>query len=82
MIWEDVSSAIRGGTFEARPDRHLSRSALELDEEGWKELSELLGSALEETEKIEKRSAERLKENDRKAVPVRVVMMHFESPAP
>jgi DNA-binding transcriptional ArsR family regulator len=82
MIWEDVSSAIRGGTFEARPDRHLSRSALELDEEGWKELSALLGSALEESEKIEKRSAERLKRNDRKAVPVRVVMMHFESPAP
>jgi DNA-binding transcriptional ArsR family regulator len=82
MIWEDVSSAIRGGTFEARPDRHLSRSALELDEAGWKELTELLGSALEEAEKIEKRSAERLKENDPKAVPVRVVMMHFESPTP
>ena len=82
MIWEDISSAIRGGTFESRPDRHLSRSVLELDEAGWKELTELLGSALEETEKIEKRSAERLKENDRDAVPVRVVMMHFESPAP
>jgi DNA-binding transcriptional ArsR family regulator len=82
MIWEDVSSAIRGGTFEARPDRHLSRTVLELDEAGWKELTELLRSALEETEKIEKRSAERLKENDWTAVPVRVVMMHFESPTP
>jgi DNA-binding transcriptional ArsR family regulator len=83
MIWEDVSSAIRGGTFEARSDRHLSRSVLELDEEGWKELSELLGSTLEETEKIERRSAERLKANegnDGKSVPVRVVLMHFESP--
>ena len=85
MIWEDVSSAIRGGTFEARADRHLSRSVLELDEEGWKELSELLGSTLEETEKIERRSAERLKANegnDGKPVPVRVVLMHFESPPP
>ena len=85
MIWEDVSSAIRGGTFEARADRHLSRSVLELDEEGWKELSELLGSTLEETEKIEKRSAERLKANegnDGNPVPVRVVLMHFESPPP
>lgn len=81
MIWEDVSSAIRGGTFEARPDRHLSRSVLELDEAGWKELSELLGSALEETEKIARRSAERLKNGDGKSVPVRVVLMHFESPA-
>ena len=85
MIWEDVSSAIRGGTFEARSDRHLSRSVLELDEAGWKELSELLSSTLEETEKIESRSAERLKENggdDGKPVPVRVVLMHFESPPP
>ncbi len=82
MIWEDVSSAIRGGTFEARADRHLSRSVLELDEEGWKELSELLGSTLEETEKIERRSAERLKANEGNPVPVRVVLMHFESPPP
>ena len=83
MIWEDVSSAIRGGTFEARPDRHLSRSVLELDETGWKELSELLGDTLEEAEKIERRSAERLESADgNTAVPVRVVLMHFESPAP
>jgi DNA-binding transcriptional ArsR family regulator len=85
MIWEDVSSAIRGGTFEARSDRHLSRSVLELDEAGWKELSELLSSTLEETEKIERRSADRLKQNegnDGKPVPVRVVLMHFESPPP
>ena len=50
-----------------------------------KELSELLGSTLEETEKIERRSAERLKANDGndgKPVPVRVVLMHFESPPP
>ena len=85
MIWEDVSSAIRGGTFEARADRHLSRSVLELDEQGWKELSELLSSTLEDTEKIERRSAERLKANegnDGNPVPVRVVLMHFESPPP
>ena len=24
IIWEDVSEAIESGTFEARPDRHLS----------------------------------------------------------
>jgi DNA-binding transcriptional ArsR family regulator len=82
MIWEDVSAAIKGGTFEARPDRHLSRSVLELDETGWKELTELLGRVLEETEQIETSSAERIKAGDGKPVPVRVVLMHFESPAP
>ena len=80
MIWEDVSAAIKRGTFEARPDRHLSRSVLEIDETGWKELTDLLGRVLEDTEEIEARSAERIKGTDDEAVPARVVLMHFESP--
>jgi DNA-binding transcriptional ArsR family regulator len=80
MIWEDVSDAIKQGTFEARPDRHLSRSVLEVDETGWKELAALLGRTLAEAEKIETRSAERTKTADGKGMPVRVVLMHFEAP--
>ena len=80
MIWEDVSAAIKRGTFDARPDRHLSRSVLELDETGWKELTELLGRVLEQTEEIQKSSAERIEADGAEAVPARVVLMHFESP--
>jgi DNA-binding transcriptional ArsR family regulator len=80
LIWEDVSDAIKRGTFETRPDRHLSRSALELDETGWEELSELLTGVLEEAESIEERSAERLKESGAKGIPTRLVAMQFESP--
>jgi DNA-binding transcriptional ArsR family regulator len=81
MIWEDVSEAIRGGTFETRSDRHLSRSALDLDETGWKELSDLLAGVLDEAEKIEARSAQRIEKGpDEEVVPTRVVIMHFESP--
>jgi DNA-binding transcriptional ArsR family regulator len=82
MIWADVSDAITAGTFEARPDRHLSRSALELDETGWKELRDLLASTLSETDKIESRSSDRIKKSGDDPVPIRVVMMHFESPEP
>jgi len=81
MIWSDVSEAIKSGTFEARPDRHLSRSVLDLDEAGWNELHDLLESTLAETEKIQARSAERMKKSGDDAVSTRVVMMHFESPA-
>jgi DNA-binding transcriptional ArsR family regulator len=81
MIWEDVSDAIKQGTFETRSDRHLSRSALELDETGWRELTELLRGVLEEAERIEIRSAERMKKGpDQDVVPTRMVIMHFESP--
>jgi DNA-binding transcriptional ArsR family regulator len=81
MIWADVSEAIKSGTFEARPDRHLSRSVLELDEAGWEELHDLLERALDETEKIQARSTDRMKRSGGDAVPARVVMMQFESPA-
>jgi DNA-binding transcriptional ArsR family regulator len=81
MIWADVSDAIESGTFEARPNRHLSRSAMDVDETGWKELHDLLVSTLEETEKIEARSADRMKKSGDDPVPARVVIMHFESPA-
>jgi DNA-binding transcriptional ArsR family regulator len=80
MIWEDVSDSIKSGKFEARPDRHLTRSAMEVDEAGWKELRDLLARTLEETEKIQARSADRIKKSGHDAVPARVVMMHFESP--
>jgi hypothetical protein len=80
MVWEDVSDAIKAGTFEAHSDRHLSRSVLELDETGWKEVTDLLNRALDETEKIQARSAERIKGSDGTAMRTRVVMMHFESP--
>lgn len=80
MVWEDVSDAIKAGTFEAHADRHLSRSVLELDETGWKEVTDLLNRALDETEKIQARSAERIKGSDGTSMPTRVVMMHFESP--
>jgi DNA-binding transcriptional ArsR family regulator len=82
MIWDDVSHAIKEGTFETRSDRHLSRSALKLDETGWRELSKLLASVLEEAERIESRSAERLKNGpEQEPVPTRMVIMHFESPS-
>jgi DNA-binding transcriptional ArsR family regulator len=81
MIWADVSDAIERGTFEARPNRHLSRSAVEVDETGWKELHDLLVRTLQETDKIQARSADRMKKSGDDPVPARVVIMHFESPA-
>src|SRR5918997_5591895 len=59
IVWEDVSDAIKQGTFEARSDRHLSHTRLVLDEEGWEEMSKLLADALSEAEKIDSRSRAR-----------------------
>jgi DNA-binding transcriptional ArsR family regulator len=80
MIWDDASEAIKGKTFESRSDRHLSRTPLALDEQGWKEVNELLGKTLSQAEAIGAKSAKRRGKSDEPEIPTRMVMMHFESP--
>jgi DNA-binding transcriptional ArsR family regulator len=81
LIWDDVSKAIEAGTLDSRPDLHLSRSPLVVDEQGWGELSELLGGVLDEAERIGKRSGDRLAKSAENGIPTRLVIMHFESPS-
>ena len=73
--------AIKSGTFESRADRHLTRSPLVLDEQGWKELNERLRKALSDAETIAAQSAKRLKKSEEEEIPTRLVMMHFEAPS-
>jgi DNA-binding transcriptional ArsR family regulator len=82
MIWEDVSEAIKNGTFEEKSDRHLSRSAFVLDEQGWGEIRDLLRNVLSQAEGIAGKSTKRLAKSGQEGIPTRLVMMHFESPEP
>jgi DNA-binding transcriptional ArsR family regulator len=81
LIWDDVSTAIDSGTFEARPDRHLSRSPLVVDEQGWGELRDVLARVLDQAERIAERSGERLATASGEGVSTRLVIMHFELPS-
>jgi len=56
------SSAARGG-FD-RPDAHLSRSDVTLDERGWKEMATELEATLKRLDKIHAASTDRLKKAD------------------
>jgi DNA-binding transcriptional ArsR family regulator len=81
LIWEDLSKAIEAGTFEGRPDRHLSRSPLVVDERGWGELRDVLAEVLEEAQRIAKRSGERIAKSGDQGVATELVIMHFERPS-
>jgi DNA-binding transcriptional ArsR family regulator len=81
LIWEDVSEAIEAGTFESRSDRHLSRSPLVVDEQGWGELRDLLADALGQAERIAERSGDRIAKSREEAVATELVIMHFERPS-
>jgi DNA-binding transcriptional ArsR family regulator len=80
IVWEDVSDAVKAGTFDARPDRYLTHSPMVLDEQGWREMSAVMSKAFAEAEKVRSRSAGRLKRSKEDGVPTRVVLMQFESP--
>lgn len=81
ILWEDLSDSMKAGTFEARTDRHLTHSQMALDQEGWKEMTDLLRGVLADVEKIESRSKARLKKAaDGATIPTTFALMHFESP--
>jgi DNA-binding transcriptional ArsR family regulator len=80
MIWADASDAMKADTFESRSDRHLSRTPLVLDEQGWEEVNALLRTVHAQAERIADKSAKRLAKTDEGGMTTRLVMMHFESP--
>ena len=80
VVWEDVSAAMKAGTFDSRSDRHLSHNDITLDEQGWREVRDVLAGMLDEVNRIEAASASRLKQSGEDGVAATVVAMQFESP--
>lgn len=80
MIDASSMEALLAGTFDARPDRHLSRSPVNVDELGWDELTDLLANTLEGVFEIQARSASRLAGTQDKSIRATVSILGFESP--
>jgi DNA-binding transcriptional ArsR family regulator len=74
-----VKQAMKAGTFDARPDRYLAWSLLQLDQQGWEkviaELDDLLSDVLEEQE----RAKVRMKKSGEKPIKMTVALAAFES---
>jgi DNA-binding transcriptional ArsR family regulator len=79
----DVRNAVATGTFDDRPDRHLSYSALMLDEEGFKELGQRLDEVLNWAIEEQARAAGRLQMDEASGGPeVRARLTLLAYPAP
>jgi len=81
LVWEDASEAIKGGLFDEREDRHLSRSVLSVDEQGWDDLHDLLAQTLDRAMQIQADSASRASKNGDEAFNVNLVMMTHPTPS-
>jgi DNA-binding transcriptional ArsR family regulator len=74
-----VNDAAVAGGF-SRREAHLSRTALTLDDEGWREVSDLLVGMFDKLAAIEHDSIERLAGGETEPSHSTVVLMNFESP--
>jgi len=77
LISEDVGRSLASGKFDELPDNHLSRSPLDVDREGWREIVAILERALGEVLEGNVRSAERARLSGEDLMKVRVVLMQF-----
>jgi len=82
MIIDDVVGALKGGTFDARDDRHLSWTPGIVDEQGWKESVDLAAETLERMIKIHADSAKRLARSGEEGTPATAVILNFEGVSP
>jgi DNA-binding transcriptional ArsR family regulator len=77
LISEDTNRSLSEGGFDERTDNHLSRSPVELDEEGWSEVVQVLEGALEGVLDAHARSAERAQASGERLLNTRVAIMQF-----
>lgn len=75
-----VARAMEAGTFTARKDVHYTWKPVKLDEQGWKEVTEILGSAYQAVDAAEARAKARMEESGEEGLLATVGLMGFESP--
>jgi predicted ArsR family transcriptional regulator len=80
MIESDAHAAIEQGTYTKRHDSHASRTALWVDEQGWRELTRIKQAALDGVLAVQATSAERLAETGEEGTPVLSALLCFELP--
>jgi hypothetical protein len=77
---EALGSAIDNGTFEARDDSHLSWNTIEVDADGWGEMSSILDRGLKDLLRVEEQSRKRIRAGAASFL-ASYFMASFESPS-
>lgn len=75
-----ADGAMLAETFDRRLDRHLTWVAMDLDEKGWSELTELQANTYYRAEEIRKNAASRIAESESESIPATFGALAFESP--
>jgi len=76
-VGQDATRALVAGTIDARPESHVSRTPLTLDDQGWSDVTALLSATLEKALEIQEEAASRLGKED--AITTSLAILHFEN---
>lgn len=82
LLIKDATEAIARGTFDSRPDRHLSRITLLLDSQGFERLSKLMEELVEAVLLEETAAAERMNRSGEKPIHAAAATALFPMPEP
>ncbi len=81
LITANATNALEAGTLVERPDHHLTRVPLRVDEQGWNELATAYMELYERVYEIQTEAAERLGQDPEDAgISVLSVLAFFETP--
>lgn len=80
--FDDVEEALDKSTFDELDDRHLSRTPMVVDKQGWQDAADLLGATLERLIEIQGEATARIGESKEEGIHSKVLMLHFKSPNP
>jgi hypothetical protein len=81
-VFDDIEEAMNKGTLDEVEDRHLSRTPMVVDQQGWDETAALLSETLDRLLTIQSESSERIATGEEPGVLAKVHMLHFKSPRP
>jgi DNA-binding transcriptional ArsR family regulator len=77
-----AAEAMLEGTFDSRKDRHAAWQRIHIDEQGWKETSDIILQAFREVMKSSKEANRRLIRSGEKGLMATWGLLLFESPMP
>lgn len=77
---DDLGAALSCGSFDARPDRHLTWMRLRLDEEGWTTLAQRLADVFATAGDLEVAAVNRAAESGEELLAARMVLAQYLAP--
>lgn len=81
-VFDDIEEAMSSGTLDEIEDRHLSRTPMVVDKQGWGETADLLRETLDRLLEIQAEASQRVATSGEETILAKVEMLYFKSPEP